>query len=145
MPLRKLGGKFHFFLRFCTRKRSKTYALVGCTKTPSNSTITGRKYLYFCDILHVKQFVIKNARIGGEFEIASNSTRMSPNKKFQIFKRIVSSAWKCAVSIPQFSARTSITATCSTCSFYIKAYLHCRTRTGIPIQVQIYLCQKWVQ
>ena len=25
MPLRKLGGKFHFFLRFCTRKQSKTY------------------------------------------------------------------------------------------------------------------------
>ena len=25
MPFRKLGGKFHFFLRFCTRKRSKTY------------------------------------------------------------------------------------------------------------------------
>ena len=25
MPFRKLGGKCHFFLRFCTRKRSKTY------------------------------------------------------------------------------------------------------------------------
>ena len=25
MPFRKLGGKFHFFLQFCTRKRSKTY------------------------------------------------------------------------------------------------------------------------
>ena len=25
MPFRKLGRKFHFFLRFCTRKRSKTY------------------------------------------------------------------------------------------------------------------------
>ena len=25
MPLRKLGGKFHFLLRFCTRKQSKTY------------------------------------------------------------------------------------------------------------------------
>ena len=25
MPFRKLGGKFHFFLWFCTRKRSKTY------------------------------------------------------------------------------------------------------------------------
>ena len=24
--MRKLSGKFHFFLRFCTRKRSKTYA-----------------------------------------------------------------------------------------------------------------------
>ena len=28
MPFRKLGGKFHFFLRFCTRKRSKTYITV---------------------------------------------------------------------------------------------------------------------
>ena len=28
MPFRKLGGKFHFFLRFCTRKRSKTYVLL---------------------------------------------------------------------------------------------------------------------
>ena len=28
MPFRKLGGKFHFFLRFCTRKRSKTYICV---------------------------------------------------------------------------------------------------------------------
>ena len=26
MLFRKLGGKFHFFLRFCTRKRSKTYS-----------------------------------------------------------------------------------------------------------------------
>ena len=25
MPFRKLGGKCHFFLRFCTRKRSETY------------------------------------------------------------------------------------------------------------------------
>ena len=25
MPFRKLGGKFHFFLWFCTRKRSETY------------------------------------------------------------------------------------------------------------------------
>ena len=25
MPFQKLGGKFHFFLRFCTCKRSKTY------------------------------------------------------------------------------------------------------------------------
>ena len=25
MPFQKLGGKCHFFLRFCTRKRSKTY------------------------------------------------------------------------------------------------------------------------
>ena len=29
MPFRKLGGKCHFFLRFCTRKRSKTYILHG--------------------------------------------------------------------------------------------------------------------
>ena len=28
MPFRKLGGKFRFFLRFCTRKRSKTYVLL---------------------------------------------------------------------------------------------------------------------
>ena len=27
MPFRKLGGKCHFFLRFCTRKRSETYYL----------------------------------------------------------------------------------------------------------------------
>ena len=27
MPFRKLGGKFHFFLRFCTRKRSETYVI----------------------------------------------------------------------------------------------------------------------
>ena len=27
MPFRKLGGKCHFFLRFCTRKRSKTYVI----------------------------------------------------------------------------------------------------------------------
>ena len=27
MPFRKLGGKCHFFLRFCTRKRSKTYSI----------------------------------------------------------------------------------------------------------------------
>ena len=25
MPFRKLGGKCHFLLRFCTRKRSETY------------------------------------------------------------------------------------------------------------------------
>ena len=25
MQFRKLGGKFHFFLQFCTHKRSKTY------------------------------------------------------------------------------------------------------------------------
>ena len=25
--MRKLSGKFHFFLRFCTRKRSKTYVV----------------------------------------------------------------------------------------------------------------------
>ena len=29
MPFRKLGGKCHFFLRFCTRKRSKTYLKTG--------------------------------------------------------------------------------------------------------------------
>ena len=29
MPLRKLGGKFHFFLEFCTRKQSKTYIFMG--------------------------------------------------------------------------------------------------------------------
>ena len=28
MPFRKLGGKCHFFLRFCTRKRSKTYIYI---------------------------------------------------------------------------------------------------------------------
>ena len=28
MLFRKLGGKFHFFLRFCTHKRSKTYVLL---------------------------------------------------------------------------------------------------------------------
>ena len=28
MPFRKLGGKCHFFLRFCTRKRSETYSFV---------------------------------------------------------------------------------------------------------------------
>ena len=26
MPFRKLGGKCHFLLRFCTRKRSETYS-----------------------------------------------------------------------------------------------------------------------
>ena len=25
--VKKLGGKYHFFLRFCTRKRSKTYVI----------------------------------------------------------------------------------------------------------------------
>ena len=31
MPFWKLGGKFHFFLRFCTHKQSKTYPyIVSC-------------------------------------------------------------------------------------------------------------------
>ena len=28
MPFQKLGGKCHFFLRFCTHKRSETYVTV---------------------------------------------------------------------------------------------------------------------
>ena len=42
MPFRKLGGKCHFFLRFCTRKRSKTYKfvqkLIKCTGKFNQST-----------------------------------------------------------------------------------------------------------
>ena len=38
MPLRKLGGKFHFFLRFCTRKRSETYIYVSLRLRVQNWT-----------------------------------------------------------------------------------------------------------
>ena len=45
MPLRKLGGKCHFFLRFCTRKRSKTYFKL--TKTVKFGNVMGLRLLSY--------------------------------------------------------------------------------------------------
>ena len=45
MPFRKLGGKCHFFLRFCTRKRSKTYIWSTWSRIYHL-----RNFVYFCNI-----------------------------------------------------------------------------------------------
>ena len=45
MLFRKLGGKFHFFLRFCTRKRSKTYLFISCYFRYANDVSVGDELL----------------------------------------------------------------------------------------------------
>ena len=39
MPFRKLGGKCHFLLRFCTRKRSETYVRCNLVLIPTENII----------------------------------------------------------------------------------------------------------
>ena len=43
MPFRKLGGKFHFFLRFCMRKQSKTYIIFKIINDESDVSSNGSK------------------------------------------------------------------------------------------------------
>ena len=50
MPFRKLGGKFHFFLRFCTRKWSKTYVVQLKKKTIKLLNLDHQQHMEFATL-----------------------------------------------------------------------------------------------
>ena len=79
--MRKLSGKFHFFLRFCTRKRSKTYHYHSCVWCRSN-----------------KNSLLSSCTLKLRFECIRKSSWKKPNTTitWQVITTIIlmKSSWK---------------------------------------------------
>ena len=93
MPFRKLGGKCHFLLRFCTRKRSETYTCIPNkylipTKAESGSILLNLPNLPDMPDLVELLIVKKNLKY------TYNHTEIQPYSEMHMAKTLIQEQWK---------------------------------------------------